>query len=123
MTIVEDFEGEFEVPRTQDMHAFMQRLSAAQEGTMLLYKVPPLDPPSPCAWPCAPRSCCRAPCIGHTLRRAQERHPNTHLSARNIRYLNLVNVGNINARDLLKAKKVIVTKSAMAVLRERYAAA
>ena len=47
MTIVEDFEGEFEVPRTQDMHAFMQRLSAAQEGTMLLYKVPPLDPPSP----------------------------------------------------------------------------
>ena len=55
MTIVEDFEGEFEVPRTQDMHAFMQRLSAAQEGTMLLYKVPPLDPPAPVRGP-APRA-------------------------------------------------------------------
>ena len=36
----------------------------------------------------------------------QERHENTYLSARNIPYLNLRSLDNLNARDILKAKKV-----------------
>ena len=50
----------------------------------------------------------------------KERHENTYLSARNIPFLNLRTLDNINARDILKAKKVVVSKGAMATLQERY---
>ena len=52
----------------------------------------------------------------------KERHENTYLSARNIPYLNLITLDNLNARDVLRAKKVVVSQSAMGSLRERYGA-
>jgi len=53
----------------------------------------------------------------------KEKHENTYLSARNIPYLNLITLDNINARDILKAKKVLVSRSAMDSIKERYAEA
>ena len=52
----------------------------------------------------------------------QKSHENTYLSARNIPYLNLRTLDNINARDILRAKKVVVSKSALGELKERYGA-
>ena len=52
----------------------------------------------------------------------KERHENTYLSARNIPYLNLMSLDNLNCRDILRAKKVVVSQSAMAALKERYGA-
>ena len=43
----------------------------------------------------------------------------SYLSARNIPFLNLRTLDNINARDILKAKKVVVSQGAMATIRER----
>lgn len=92
MKLVEDLDDYFTQPRTQDMKAFLDRMSvdtANRESTMLI---------------------------------TDKRHENTYLSARNIPYLNLKTMDNINARDLLKAKKVIVADSAMATMKERYGA-
>ena len=47
----------------------------------------------------------------------KERHENTYLSARNIPFLNLRTLDNINARDILRAKKVVVSKSALGELK------
>ena len=44
----------------------------------------------------------------------------SYLSARNIPYLNMMSLDNLNCRDILRAKKVVVSQSAMAVLKERY---
>jgi ribosomal protein L4 len=44
------------------------------------------------------------------------------LSARNIPFLNLRTLDNLNARDILRAKKLVVSKGAMTVLTERYGA-
>jgi len=57
-----------------------------------------------------------------TLVITKAKHENTYLSARNIPYLNLITLDNINARDILKAKKVLVSESAMESIKERYAA-
>lgn len=46
----------------------------------------------------------------------------SYLSARNIPYLNLMSLDNLNCRDILRAKKVVVSQSAMAALKERYGA-
>ena len=46
----------------------------------------------------------------------------SYLSARNIPYLNLMSLDNLNCRDILRAKKVVVSESAMGVLKERYGA-
>jgi large subunit ribosomal protein L4 len=90
MTVVQDFEKEFTLPKTANMHAFLERLGADTSGTQ------------------------------NCLVLTKERHENTYLSARNIPYLNLMTLDNINARDVLRAKKVVVTQSAMGELRERY---
>jgi len=45
-----------------------------------------------------------------------------YLSARNIPYLNLKTLDNLNARDILRAKKLVVSQSAMATLKDRYGA-
>ena len=90
MTLVSDFEGEFSAPKTANMQAFLGRLGTDMSG--------------------------KANCLMIT----KERHENTYLSARNIPFLNLKTLDNINARDILRAKKVLVSKSAMATLKERY---
>ena len=45
-----------------------------------------------------------------------------YLSARNIPYLNLMSLDNLNCRDILRAKKVFVSTSAMEELKTRYGA-
>ena len=45
-----------------------------------------------------------------------------YLSARNIPYLNLKSLDNLNARDIVRAKKVVVSTSALETLTERYGA-
>merc|ERR1719387_1359285 len=92
MTVVNDFEGEFTTPKTANMRAFLERLGADTSG--------------------------KQNCMIIT----KERHENTHLSARNIPYLNLKTLDNINARDILRTKKLVVSQSAMATLKERYGA-
>merc|ERR1711924_493835 len=57
-----------------------------------------------------------------TLMIIKSRHENTYLSARNIPYLNLMTLDNLNARDIVKAKKVVVSASALETLTERYGA-
>ena len=90
MTIVNDFEGEFTAPKTATMQSFLERLNTDTSGTQ------------------------------NTLMITKERHENTYLSARNIPFLNLRTLDNINARDILRAKKVVVSKSAMGTIKERY---
>jgi len=92
MTLVSDFENEFSAPKTAAMRSFLERLGADTSG--------------------------KQNCLVIT----KERHENTYLSARNIPYLNLITLDNINARDVLRAKKVVVSQSAMGSLRERYGA-
>merc|ERR1712087_157560 len=90
MDVVEDLDSHFDMPRTQDMKALLERLSVDtknDESTLLITKA---------------------------------RHENTYLSARNIPYLNLRTLDNINVRDILKAKKVIVASGAMDVIKGRY---
>ena len=90
MTLVEDFEGEFSAPKTASMQSFVERLGCDTSGKV------------------------------NTLMITKERHENTYLSARNIPFLNLRTLDNINARDILRAKKVVVSKSAMGTIKERY---
>mmetsp|Transcript_21696 Transcript_21696/g.38277 ORF Transcript_21696/g.38277 Transcript_21696/m.38277 type:complete len:113 (+) Transcript_21696:1-339(+) len=92
MKLVQDFEDKFATARTADMKAFLERL-----------KVNTKEHES-------------------TLMIIKSRHENTYLSGRNIPYLNLMSLDNLNARDILKAKQVIVSSSAMGVLRDRYGA-
>jgi len=92
MTLVNDFESEFSVPKTKTMQAFLERLGTDTSG--------------------------KQNCMMIT----KERDENTYLAARNIPFLNLRTLDNINARDILRAKKLIVSTSAMATLRERYGA-
>merc|ERR1719434_680599 len=92
MTLVQDFEDEFAAPKTSSMQAFLERLGTDTSGKQ------------------------------NCLMITRERHENTYLSARNIPYLNLRTLDNINARDILRAKKVVVSTGAMAVLSERYGA-
>lgn len=91
MALVEDLDSHFTAPRTKDMKAFLDRLSVDTENRE------------------------------STLVITKARHENTYLAARNIPYLNLMTLDNINARDLVKAKKVFIAKSAMDVMKERYA--
>ena len=90
-TIVNDFESEFSAPKTASMQAFLERLGTDTSGTQ------------------------------NCLMITKERHENTYLSARNIPYLNLRTLDNLNARDILQAKKLVISQSAMAVIKERYA--
>lgn len=90
MTVVSDFESNFASPKTQDMKAFLDRLEVDTKDRE------------------------------GTMMIIKERHENTYLSARNIPYLNLRSLDNLNARDILKAKKVVVSEGAMATLQERY---
>ena len=92
MTLVPDFEGEFVAPKTSNMQAFVERLGVDTSGKQ------------------------------NCLMITKERHENTYLSARNIPFLNLRTLDNINARDILRAKKVVVSKSAMGVIKDRYGA-
>ena len=92
MTLVKDFEGEFSAPKTSNMQAFVERLGVDTSGTQ------------------------------NCLMITKERHENTYLSARNIPFLNLRTLDNINARDILRAKKVVVSQGAMGVIKERYGA-
>merc|ERR1719163_2165764 len=92
MTLVSDFTGEFSAPKTQSMRTFLERLNVDTSGKQ------------------------------NCLMITKERHENTYLSARNIPYLNLMSLDNLNCRDILRAKKVVVSQSAMATLKERYAA-
>merc|ERR1719199_1487364 len=55
-----------------------------------------------------------------TLMIYQKSHENTYLSARNIPYLNLIPLDNLNARDIVRAKKVVVSTGALSVLQSRY---
>ena len=90
MTLVEDFEAKFAAPKTQDMRAFLDRLGSDTSGKE------------------------------NSMMIIKERHENTYLSARNIPYLNLRTLDNINARDILRAKKLVVSEGAMSVIKERY---
>ena len=92
MTLVADLESNFGAAKTQVMRGFLERIGSDTSGKE------------------------------STLIITKERHENTYLSARNIPYLNLLPLDNLNARDILKAKKVIVSSSAMDTLRERYGA-
>merc|ERR1719310_1775851 len=92
MTLVSDFTGEFSAPKTQSMRTFLERLNVDTSGKQ------------------------------NCLMITKERHENTYLSARNIPYLNLMSLDNLNCRDILRAKKVVISQSAMAVLKERYGA-
>jgi len=57
-----------------------------------------------------------------TLMIYQKSHENTYLSARNIPYLNLISLDNLNARDIVRAKKVVVSTSALETIQSRYGA-
>ena len=91
-TLVSDFESNFAAPKTQDMRAFLERLGSDTGGKE------------------------------NTMMIIKERHENTYLSARNIPYLNLKTLDNINARDILRAKKLVISEGAMGVIKERYGA-
>jgi len=91
MKVVQDFEDKFASARTADMKAFLDRLEVDTKGNE------------------------------KTLMLIKERHENSYLSARNIPYLNLMTLDNINARDILQSKKVVVSASALAELKSRYA--
>jgi large subunit ribosomal protein L4 len=90
MKVVQDFEDNFSSPKTADMRSFLERLEVDTKDRE------------------------------GTLMLINKRHENTYLSARNIPYLNLRALDNINARDIVKAKKVFISQSAVATLRERY---
>jgi large subunit ribosomal protein L4 len=92
MTAVEDLDGYFTQPRTKDMRAFLERQSVDTAN------------------------------LQSTLLITSGRHENTALSARNLPYLNLMHMENINVRDILKAKKVLVASSALEAIKERYGA-
>jgi large subunit ribosomal protein L4 len=92
MTLVDDLDANFDAPKTKDMVAFLGRVGA---DTASAEKV---------------------------LLITDKRHENTYLSARNIPYLNLRTLDNINARDILNAKKVVVAKGAMETMKTRYGA-
>lgn len=92
MTLIEDFEDKFTVPKSAEMRKMLERLEVntkEQESTLMIIK---------------------------------SKHENTYLSARNIPYLNLITLDNLNARDILKAKKLVVSKGAMSELTTRYGA-
>jgi len=92
MTVVEDFADKFSSPKTSEMKSFLDRLNVNTK-----------DQES-------------------TLMVIKEKDENTYLSAKNIPYLNLMSLDNINVRDILKAKKVFVSKSALDELNQRYGA-
>merc|ERR1719157_157287 len=92
MTLVEDFEEKFSAPATKTMKGFLDRLEVDTTNRE------------------------------STLMIYQKSHENTYLSARNIPYLNLIPLDNLNARDIVRAKKVVISTGAMQVLQERYAA-
>jgi large subunit ribosomal protein L4 len=92
MTLVEDFEEKFSSPATKTMKAFLDRLEVDTTNRE------------------------------STLMIYQKSHQNTYLSARNIPYLNLIPLDNLNARDIVRAKKVVVSTSALQTLQERYGA-
>lgn len=92
MKLVEDLDEHFTQPCTKDMKAFLNRMLVDTTN------------------------------YESTMLITNQRHENTYLSARNIPYLNLKTLDNINARDLLKAKKIIVADSAMATINARYGA-
>lgn len=92
MTLVEDFEEKFTEARTKTMKEFLDRLEVDTTNRE------------------------------STLMLIKSRHENTYLSARNIPYLNLISLDNLNARDIVRAKKVFVSTSALQSLSERYGA-
>merc|ERR1719163_2019127 len=92
MTLVNDLESQFSAPKTQSMRTFLERLNVDTSGKQ------------------------------NCLMITKERHENTYLSARNIPYLSLMSLDNLNCRDILRAKKVVISQSAMATLKERYGA-
>ena len=92
MTLVEDFEEKFTTPSSKSMKGFLDRLEVDTTNRE------------------------------STLMIYQKSHENTYLSARNIPYLNLISLDNLNARDIVRAKKVVVSTSALQVLQERYGA-
>ena len=92
MKVVQDFEDKFSTAKTADMRAFLDRLEVNTKENE------------------------------STLMITKARHENTYLSARNIPYLNLMTLDNLNARDILRAKKVFVSSSALGELRTRYGA-
>jgi len=92
MKLVKDFEEKFSAAKTADMTAFLNRLEVNTKDSE------------------------------STLMIMKARHENSYLSARNIPYLNLMSLDNLNARDILRAKKVFVSESAMDELKTRYGA-
>jgi large subunit ribosomal protein L4 len=90
MTLINELESQFTAPKTAEMRAFLERLGTDTSGK------------------------------SNTMMILKERHENTYLSARNIPYLNLKTLDNLNARDILRAKKLVVSQSAMATLKDRY---
>merc|ERR1719164_346057 len=91
MTLIDELESQFAAPKTAEMREFLERLGSDTSGKE------------------------------NTMMIIKERHENTYLSARNIPYLNLRTLDNINVRDLMKAKKVVISEGAMATIKERYA--
>ena len=92
MTLVEDFEEKFTAARTNDMKVFLDRLEVDTKSRE------------------------------STLMLIKNKHENTYLSARNIPYLNLKSLDNLNARDIVRAKKVVISTSALETLTARYGA-
>merc|ERR1712146_806786 len=87
-----NFEEKFTAARTNDMKVFLDRLEVDTKSRE------------------------------STLMLIKNKHENTYRSARNIPYLNLKSLDNLNARDIVRAKKVVVSTSALETLTERYGA-
>lgn len=92
MTLVPDFEFKFEAPKTSEMLSFIEGFDSDTSGAQT------------------------------TLLVMDKRHENAYLSARNIPCLNLISLENLNACDILRAKKLVVSASAMTTLKKRYGA-
>jgi large subunit ribosomal protein L4 len=91
--IVENFDSKFTSPKTSEMKNYLDRLGVDTknaESTLIL------------------------------TTGSRNTQLNTYLSARNIFYLNLLPMDNLNVRDLLKAKKIFITNSAFDIIKERY---
>merc|ERR1719221_150279 len=94
MAIVPDLAPQFTVPKTKAMVELLEKLG-----------VPPKEEQTG---------------KGHVMILTAKFDENTNRAANNIPYVNVKPMNGINVRDLLKAKRIIVTQDAKQVIEERY---
>jgi len=93
--VVDDIEGQFPQPKTSQMKDLLAKLPLDQ-GTA--------KPPKVCLI-------------------TKERNDNVEMSGRNMGNLVMLTMSTLNVHDILGAGKVVITKSALAAMQERYAPA